>query len=207
MSISTLPAGLISYPLRRSLLGQYYPSISELHIDGLSPRFVGLGASLDSAKEDLELKVHARVQQILALRPFEMEEADRLDLQVLNRVIDLTVYRNTAPLVVRQFGEVLYQHTSFPRAIRWDNGYIENVSPSQVQSPDFVTFAPNQPIEAWVARDPLTRKLLYITSVSKTPRLRDGREIQERGFGTRIRSSNDLPDLTPSNGRNLTEED
>ncbi len=194
--ISELSDGVTGYPLRRSLVGQFYATLRELHVDGLSPRFVGVGERLEVARADLELKIHARVQQLLGMRPFEMDAADRRDSDVLNRIIDLTVYRNTSPIIVRQFGEVLYEQTSYPRAIRWDNGYKESVALTQVRNPDFVTFAPYQPIEAWVVRDPLTREILYITSVVKTARLRSANEIQQSGFGERIRSSNDLPDFT-----------
>lgn len=193
MPIRSISAGTGDYPLRASLIAYYYPSIGELHVEQVSPTFVGKGKSRDEALADFEIRVHSRLQELIWKRPFEIDASDKRDLDVLDRIIDIAVYKNTTPIMVRQFGTVKYDRTSIPRAIKWDNGYTEHVSLNQVASPDFVRYAPEQPVEAWVLRDPLTRKLLRIASITKVAKMRTQSEIIESGFLKRIGSADDLP--------------
>lgn len=192
--ILSISAGSGSYPLRSSLTASYYPSIGELHVERASPLFIGQGCDREHALADFELKVHSRVQDLIWKRPFELSAIDSRDLEVLDGIIDIAVYKNTTPILVRQFGVIKYDRTSIPRAIEWENGYTEHLKLNQVASPEFVNYPPGQPVEAWVMRDPITRELLFISNIVKVSRMRTEREIEESGFWARIGSVSDLPD-------------
>jgi len=193
VDISELRVGPTAYPIRTSLKGQYFQRTGELYIDGFGNSFIGKAGTQSEALDDFRLQVHSRFQELLHKRPFEMTEEDQKDWKLLCSLIDETRYRNLTPIRIRQFGEVLYQHTSRPKAIRWDNGYIEQVNLEVINSSDFIVFRHGQPIEAVVERDPVTRELLSIPFVTRATRLRRPHEIEDDLRGA-IGSSEDYPD-------------
>lgn len=156
----------VAYPLRRPCTASYIPGVGEFLVEGFSPTFVGRGATLEEARKGWLLAVHAGFQELLHKRPFEMTPIDARRWSVLSSRIDVTVYRNQTPIQVRQFGKIT-QARPYPQQIQWENGEREAISVDQVDSPDFVTFKPGQPIEAIVARDPLNFCLLRIVHVER----------------------------------------
>jgi hypothetical protein len=194
VELTELRVGSIVYPLRHELTGRYVRALEELFVQGVSPVFVGKGASEREAIDDFSLQVHADFQELLYKRPFEMDADEVSRCRTLNEIIDVTVYRNLTPVVVRQFGEVRFGSLPYPSQIRWDNGFTESVHPRQVNSADFITFKPGQPIEAVVVRKPLTRELIQVAHITRARRLRTPNEIAKAGLAERIGTSADLPD-------------
>ncbi len=181
------------YQLRTKLTGKYYRALNRLHVPSLSPTFVGEGASEREAIDDLNLKVHAAFQRLFHMRPFEMSNEDKSTWTLIGDVIDVTLFRNRTPILVRQFGEVMYQKRSYPTAILWDGGFREEIQISQVACDDFITYLPGQPIEAITERDPLTRELLSIRFIQRVSGLRSEREIAQDDLVESIGTSADLP--------------
>lgn len=194
VELTELRVGSIVYPLRGELTGRYVRALEELFVDGVSPVFVGEGRSAQEATESFSLGVHASFQELLYKRSFEMTAEERIKWRTVNEIIDVTVYRNTTPIVVRQIGEVSWGRLSYPSRIQWDNGYTESVHPRQVDSPDFITFKPGQPVEAVVVRDPLSRELIRVLHISRTRRLRTAAEIEDSHLVAKVGTGEDLPD-------------
>jgi hypothetical protein len=193
VDINELHVGHIVYPIRASLKGQYFQRAGELYVEGFGNAFIGKGGTQGEALDDFRLQVHSRFQELLYKRPFEMTSQEKKYWKLLCSLIDETRYRNLTPIQTRQFGEVLYQQTSRPKAIKWDNGYIEQINLSLVGSSDFVTFKHGQPIEAVVERNPVTRELLSIPFVTRVTSLRRPQEL-EQDLNDTIGSSADYPD-------------
>lgn len=196
VEISELAVGNTVYPLRSKLNGSYYRSEKQLHVSPLSPTFIGEGDSAREAISDLNRKVHVAFQELIYKRPFEMNTEDRKAWKLIGDVIDVTLYRNRTPILVRQFGVILYQQRSYPTGIRWDNDFREDIDLEQVAVNDFVTYKHGQPIEAVTERHPLTRELISIPFIRRVSSLRSVREIENDGLIERIGSSSDLPTAT-----------
>jgi hypothetical protein len=171
----------VLYHLRQPCVTDFIPVIGEFLVEGFSPTFVGHGATLAKAREDWALEVHAAFQELQYKRPFEMTLDDIKRWSVLSARIDVTVFRNNMPLHVREFGRIERARRSYPEMICWEDGSKESITLDQVDSPDFVTYKVGQPIEAVVARDPLTFKLIRIVDVrrrSSASRLQHNEEAQ-----------------------------
>ncbi len=184
-------AGVV-YPLRQPCATDFIPVIGEFLVDGFSPLFVGHGATTAEAQREWALAVHAAFQELQHRRPFEMSDEDRNIWSTLASRIDVTVFRNQTPIQVRQFGRI-ERARPYPDMIAWENGSADLVALNQVNSAEFITFRPGQPIEAVVARDPVTFQLvriLYIQKRSSATRLpsREEAELLEA-----IRSTKTLP--------------
>ncbi len=165
-AINEVQVASVVYPLRRTCGAYFLPGIGEFVVEGFSPIFVGRGSTADIARQDWLLKVHAAFQELLCKRPFEMTADDRRAWSILSSRIDVTVYRNQTPIQVKQFGKIT-QARPYPQQIQWENGEREAVGVDEVDSPDFITYKPGQPIEAIVARDPLNFRLLRIVHIER----------------------------------------
>lgn len=166
MHIAEIRIGSTTYPLRRQLVGTYTRAYRELVVEGVSPVITGAGDTMQGAQDDFCLKVHAAFQALLHRRPFEMSAADKLAWETLNGIIDVTVYRNTTPIVVRQFGRIR-KARPYPTEVEWEDGRRESVTLTDVAEPEFVTYRPGQPFEAVVQRDPLTSRLLRVIHIRR----------------------------------------
>lgn len=184
-------AGVV-YPLRRPCTASYIPGAGDFLVAGFSPMFVGRGTTLEEARKDWLLAVHVGFQELLHMRPFEMTPSDARRWNVLSSRIDVTVYRNQTPIQVRQFGKIT-QARPYPQQIQWENGDREAIRVDQVDSPDFVTFKPGQPIEAIVARDPLDSRLLRIVHVERRSKPSRLSASEETALLESIGSSKTLP--------------
>ena len=160
-------AGVV-YPLRQPSATDYIPVVGEFLVEGFSPTFIGKGKTPKEARQDWALSVHAAFQELQYKRSFEMTAEEQDAWSVLASRIDVTVYRNYTPLYVRQFGKI-GRARPYPEQIIWDNGTADEVALHQVDSPDFITFKPGQPLEALVARDPVTFQLLRIVHIQRRP--------------------------------------
>ena len=186
--------GRFCYPLKRILKGYFIKSKSEFVAEGLSPHFVGTGDDADTAKADFCQKVHSGIQANMYKRPFEFTASETVEWEAIGDVVDVTVFKNKTPVVVQHYGVVRHGMLSYPCKIQWDNGYTEAIDLRLVGTPDFVNFAPGQPIRALVRRDPVTREIIDIPHVEKVAPLRSPQQIVESGLLQRITDPATLPE-------------
>ncbi len=190
-TLADFEIGGAEYPLRFPLLARYYRSIEKLIVDSVSPVFIGSGPSTDVALTDFKEQVHFAIQDLIGKRPFEFSDTEKIKWQLLNELFDLTVYQNTTPIQVRQFGKIKKGRPT-PQSIEWETGRIESVTMDQVLSPEFVTFKVGQPIEAIVERDRISNELLRILFVSRCKQFSMSK-VDEDGLWSRIGSTGRLP--------------
>jgi hypothetical protein len=164
--LTEIRAGNTTYPLRYPCEATFLPGIGELRVDGFSPMFIGRGATPRDAQQNWSLAVHAAFQELCHKRPFEMTPRDSDLWSLLSSNIDVTVYRNRTPVQVRQFGRI-QRARPYPELIVWEDGSADCISLNQVESDDFVTFPVGQPVEAIVARDPITFELVRIVYIQR----------------------------------------
>ncbi|MDA8563643.1 hypothetical protein N9L06_04235 [Mariniblastus sp.] len=193
-SLSEINFGNFCYPLKRVLKGYFIRAKQEFVVERLSPSFVGNGNCVADAKDDFCQKLHIGIQALINKRPFELTETEANDWTTIGDVVDITVFKNSTPLVVQQYGVVSHGMISRPCKIQWDNGHTDAIDLRIVGTPDFINFAPGQPIRALVRRDPVTRDIIDIPHVEKVTPLRSPQQIEESGLLERIGDSADLPE-------------
>jgi len=186
--ISQVVVGGVSYPLRRAFVGRYYRYLEQLVVDGISPLIIGRGGSENAAKEDFCLRLHSAIQDLLGKRPFELTDREKQLFATIDRFVDVTVFRNTQPIQVRQFGKIS-KARPYPEEIEWDNGSKEHVPLSLVVTPEYVSYKPGQPVEAVVERDPMTFRLRRVVHISKCKATRNWTAKEESEFLDSIGSS------------------
>ena len=198
-TLNDIRVASVTYPLRRPCTASFIPGIGEFLVDGFSPAFVGRGTTPEDAREDWQLEVHASFQELLNKRSFEMSSEDARLWSVLSSQIDVTVFRNTTPIAVRQFGHVTQlgrgtQAHSYPQKIKWEDGKHESISIDQVDSPDFITYKLGQPFEAIVSRDPVNFRLLRVVHIERRSMPNRLRRAEEEALLDSIGSGDKLPD-------------
>ena len=165
-----LVVGDTTYRLRSRLIGTFLPGHigrkGEFIVPEFHSEFVGQGWNITEAFLDWRDRVHCRFQELNAKRPFELTEQERAAWRILESQIDVSTYRKTTPLMIRQIGKV-YRARPRPEQIEWEDGHKESVRLDQVPG-EFATFKPGQPFEAVVARDPVDFHLVKITHVRRT---------------------------------------
>ncbi|MCF7961027.1 MAG: hypothetical protein K9M08_09805 [Pirellula sp.] len=187
--IRQVEVGGVLYPLRKPFTGRYHRYLEQLIVEGVSPQIVGRGESENMAKEDFCLQIHSAIQDLLAKRPFEFTDRDKQLFATIDRFVDVTVFRNTHPIQVRQFGKIS-KVRPFPEEIEWENGTRDLVPVSLVVTPEYVNYKLGQPIEAIVQRDPMTFRLRRIIHINKCKASRCWSTNEEAEFMDSIGSSN-----------------
>lgn len=196
--------GPSEYRFRRPMTGRVFrvgAGTFEFAVDALAPHVVGRAAKPKDAFEDWRNQVHALFQQLLAMRPFEMEPVDRARWRALESVIDSAQFRRTMPVRMRQLGRVEYMKRSYPCAVHWAGGSLggqtyggrERVS-FEVMPPEFPSFKPGQWIEAISERDPLTGQLIRVTHVERIPDVRIMTREQQDEYWQSLPTSESLPE-------------
>ena len=135
----------------------------------IANKFDHKGVSIENreaAIDDFKLKIHIRFQQLYAKRPFEMTEEEHVEWVRLANTIDLLHYRTTTPIKTCQIGCISYKNYQYPYRIKWltDENYI--VDPSKVPG-ELMSYKPGQWVEAIVERQPVSHKVLGISSIKK----------------------------------------
>ncbi len=194
--MTSIRVGGTQYALRRAVEGGVYPVGDGQHefvVDALAPHIVGRGDTADAAVGDWRNKVHAAVQHLLAVRPFEMSESDIERWRAVESIIDISHYRRTAPIRMRQLGSVDYGMRSFPTAVRWADGRRDVVDLGSMPA-GFAGLRPGQWIEAICERDPLTGLLLRITDIQPVSEVRLMSVEQQDGFLKSLPTGESLPE-------------
>ena len=186
--IPQVEVGGVSYPLRKPFKGRYYRYLEQLIVEGISPLMVGRGASENVAKEDFCIQIHSAIQDLLGKRPFELTNQDKQLFATIDRFVDVTVFRNTHPIQVRQFGRIS-KARPYPEEIEWENGTKDFVPLSLVVTPEYVSYKPGQPVEAVVERDPMTFRLRRIVHINKCKASRCWSTKEDAEFMNSIGSS------------------
>ena len=130
---------------------------------------------------------HVRFQALIAMRPWEMESADRDEWERIEQMVDVTAYRRETPRRVRQIGTIAQARQSgtrghspqtgpfqprhaLPNKIQWESGRHEDIDLS-VTVADFAGLRYGQRFEAVAVRDVATDRLVAIVDVVLLPPL------------------------------------
>lgn len=168
--VTQFPIGPVTYQLRDPLKAQIAPSDNqgwEFSVDQFRPRFVGKGASIASAQRDFLNQVHAAFQLLVRRRPFQMDEAQRTDWQILERLIDVDAYWDCIPVTLLEIG-VMSAITDAGWEVIWLDGERKEIIPIERTLPEFAALQPEHWFEALVERQPRTyelKKLRYVRPI------------------------------------------
>ncbi len=169
--IDSITVGEAHYRLRSPCRARFFPNpraeAAEVFVEGFGRHIVGKGPTIDAAIADWNEQVHVAFQALLDKRPFEMSDEDAATWELLSDRIDVPVYKNSTPLLVRQFGR-LESARPQPNLIQWENGSKEQVRLEQMPR-EFATFKPGQWFQAIAARDPTDFGLLTVLYVQRAP--------------------------------------
>jgi hypothetical protein len=167
--LDVIRTGTAEYRLLRPLQANFQPCADrawEFHVDGFSPRFVGLGSSIAEARNNWKDTVHIAFQRLVHRRPFRMTAEEKQEWALLEQLIDVEHYRKSTPLKIRSLGWVSGTGTG-PRVITWIGGdRVEQVTLDQMP-PEFAAFDNDQWFEAIVEREPRTFKLIRASFVQR----------------------------------------
>lgn len=131
----------------------------------------GRGETPLLARQEWERKVHATFQLLYGKRPFEMSDSERTQWQNLVAAIDVCRYRATAPVSLRQIGQVRWGNRPYPSKIVWVDGGEDQFSLEQVPG-ELAGCRSGRWIEADVQRDPLTGRLIRIDHIQRIAEVR-----------------------------------
>jgi hypothetical protein len=159
-------------PLRDVLWVVLYPPredrIWRAQAEGVPSEIVGRGKSSDEAVHDWRKRLRATTMRYLEMRPFEMSEEDRELWNKLQSMIDISRYRETKPLVVRQLGKIVKLRERVT-VVRWEDGVREQVDRSLFDEL-FSRFRIGQSFEAIVTRHPKTFRIMRADAVRRLTR-------------------------------------
>ena len=201
--------GRTRYPLRRPLAGQIVPApvrvcgttrgLSEARVAALpGDRFVGRGKRADEAWDDWCDRLHTRFQRLYGMRPFERDRdaADRADWEILQAVIDVSQYEQSAPVRVREVGRL---HSDEPgrRRIKWDmRDAVDQVSYRLLTDlpPEFARLRVGQWFEMTSLRHPVDGRLLGGEAVGVVTAPDELTDAELEAFADRWGSTADYPE-------------
>jgi len=149
------------------LFVSYSPETNQWKCHGKELSYIGISSeSQRDAIENFQSQMHIRFQQLYSKRTFEMTAEEYKEWIKLANTIDLLHYKITTPLKIREIGCVSYGRVSYPFRIKWltDENYI--IEPSEVPA-ELMSYKTGQWIEAIVEREPVTHKVLKISSVRR----------------------------------------
>lgn len=193
-----LPVGPVTYQLRRPLKAQISPSAGhgwEFVVDQFGPRFIGKGDSIAAARRDSLSQIHSAFQSLVRLRPFQMDETQSADWQMLEKLIDVERYWDSVPVTLLETG-VVSGVTAGAWEVVWLDGERREIIPIERTLPEFAAFEQGQWFESLVERQPKTyilQKLRYVKSIEPI------REMSENDFREWV---NSLPsgEVVPKSG-------
>jgi hypothetical protein len=177
-TIEEITVGEATYRLRQPLTLIFSSPVSGGRLD-LIPHpdgegtfaldITGYGATFDEAQANWVERFHARIQTLVAKRPWELTAEEAEETAAFERTIDLPTYRRDTPYPARQIGTVT-RRRPIPDEIQWEDGQLEHVHLSQMPA-EFAAFPAGQRFEAIVVRASGTGNLLRAVFVSPLPPL------------------------------------
>lgn len=168
-SLHEVNVGETRYSLLSSIdvFVSYSPDTNQWECHEKELSYIGISSeSSRDAIKDFKSQMHIRFQQLYSKRTFEMTEDEHKEWVKLANTIDLLHYKITTPLKIREIGCVSYGRVSYPYRIKWltDENYI--IEPPKVPA-ELMSYKTGQWIEAIVEREPVTHKVLKISSVRR----------------------------------------
>lgn len=139
--------------------------------------YKGRGETPALARQEWACLLHADFQRLYAMRPFEMSEADLRRWQSLLRIIDVSQYRESTPVSLREIGQVRWDTRPYPYKIQWIDGRYDLIELNLVP-PELAGCKPGQWVEADVRRHPRTGCLVQIDHVQRIATIREPSEKQ-----------------------------
>lgn len=193
--VKGLDIGPVCYQLRNPLKAYIAPSSDhewEYSLNRFSPRFVGKGASIAGAQRDFLNTVHSSFQSLVQKRPFEMDDEQKADWEVLEALIDIDQYWDSVPVTLLEIGAVSAE-TSGGWEIVWLDGERTELVTIERTPPEFAAFGVGDWFEALVERQPKTyqlRKLRYVRTIDA---IRELTADEFRQWVTRLPTGDDVP--------------
>ncbi len=111
----------------------------------------GSGPTAVDAQHNFSEQFHVAFQKLYATPAFEMTPEQQDRWQEFVNLIDIKAYRDSAPLDLREIGEVRYGRADYPSRIDWVDGRHEHVLLEQLP-PQMATYPDGQWFEAIVRR-------------------------------------------------------
>ena len=168
--LTEIAAGKVTYHLRQPLCSEVEPQQTRtwtFSVLPLSPRFVGVGDSINDARRNFMNSIHFAFQSLVRLRPFQMSPGQQTDWELLQRVIDVDAYWASVPLVLFENGVVSKASTDGWEVAWLDGDRQELISVDQAPT-DFVALEAGNWFEALVERDAITHEIQQIRHVRGT---------------------------------------
>jgi hypothetical protein len=194
--------GATSYPLRKTTRLRLLPDVASGRYKYLMqgiPTIIGSGITPQAALDDFSEVFHCRFQELLAKRPFELDEAERRQWYELGGTVDVESYRRSVPIRVRQFGQVIDARPGY-RSVRWEGLKGRHRVDLSNYPDDFASYKAGQPFEAIVLLDSQNGKMQRVVHVARRsqPKVLSDAESNTRVNG--LKSSEDQPAFTPRLG-------
>lgn len=189
-----LDFGQERYPLWRPTIGRLLPepyaNRYRFQLQGLLS-VSGEGDSPQNAISTFKEAFHARFQELIAKRPFEMNVHERASWDEIRRLVNVELYRSRQPVLLRQFGEVVSVRTGH-RAVRWEGTGRETVDLAKFPG-EFASYCVGQPFEAYVERDQLGMGMRQVFYVKRTPQPTHHTAADNDEFARSLDSNKGLP--------------
>ncbi len=161
-------------------------------MDQFGPQFIGKGDSIAAARRDFLNQIHSAFQSLVRLRPFQMNETQRVDWQMLESLIDVDRYWDSVPVALLETG-VVSSDTADGWEIVWLDGERRELIPSERTLPEFAAFKQGQWFEAIVERQPRTYTLQKLRYVRPIEPIREMSEEEFRQWVDSLPSGEDVP--------------
>ena len=182
------------YPLWRPTIGRLLPEPNanryRFQLQGLLS-VSGEGNSPQDAIASFRETFHTHFQELIAKRPFEMDEHERGSWDEIRRLVNVELYRSRQPVLLRQFGEVISVRSGY-RAVRWEGTGREPVDLAKFPG-EFASYYVGQPFEAYVERDQLGMGLRKVFYVKRTPQPTHRTADDNDDFARSLGSNKGLP--------------
>jgi len=199
--VVNLSYGNVEYPLKsRSTrsIGRIVPDLVQSQQSGMRytvddlPSIVGRGDSISAAVSNFQEEFHRRFQELFAMRPFEMQDAEIVDWNGLSQMVDVEKYRRSVPIRVRRFG-LVNANASGRHHVKWE-GATDAVSIDLKDFPaEFAGYKTGQPFEAIVLLDADGLQTIRVVDVVKKSALRRRTTENDQQFWEGLGSTADLP--------------
>lgn len=150
--------------------------------------YVGSGRTQAHAAALWREALHADFQHLYGMRPFEMNARDRTRWSRLCCIIDVSTYRERAPLVLRTIGQVRWDKLQRPSSIVWLDGRKDRIRLNQCPA-DFAGCKSGQWIEAVAEYSPRSHRLLSIRSYQRIPSIHNWTEQTRAVYVRNLRAA------------------
>lgn len=154
--------GGAEYFFREPVTGWFNPWTGEFRVFEL-PFLSGSGDRPGESFRDWQRSLHSEFQKLMFTRDFDLDEAEARKKRALERVIDVTRYKNTTPYVTQRIGCV-DQARPYPSRIKWMDGRTYSIDFDHASDPRLGSLRIAQWVEAQVRVDPRTDQIMEVVA-------------------------------------------